>query len=657
MVFKRRRRVFVAVLLSLVVVMLVLCTPVLAAKAASTSSAGLGSAASGAASMVKGWEQKAASAGYPGEGLVHAIEDLYRVLKGIFKLAETVLELIWYLVTGRLFVLFAKWIGGLCDALLAVTAGTLQTAYIHTAYMYKLNWVTNANELMWIISVPILLFALVLNTVKLLHGQRQAGELVKRFGIALLICVFSVQLISTATWIVNRLVGQSVDSGITNFLAAATKENNVPEAYAGNFTGQQIMVLPFTPAGNAQLNYPPNPGVNLSQPPPPGVQAPQPGSKAASDTFSSVFLGNEGSGLLILLIATVFQLWLNIIVLLRFVFLCLLTIVTPVYVAWSVASNRVEPLAGLTGLFIRVFGLQVLFAIGFCLQMSILANTAVYGNQFGGLNPQVINVMILIGMCIAANYLFLRPAMRAALSPTTLAGGAVLETVGNYSQRLGDFIHAVGQHTGSAEMQRAGESVHQFGERAQETGQRWKESSRGSGGGMMTGKLRDLTSPAVYSEPDVYTVRPFVDKETGKVYDEYNMPHVWNRHDLAQELTAYLTANNLASPDQVKVTDDGGVRIDRDVLTPRTKREITRFFNDKPRYWHDGTSYRIIVDGQPVRIERPPDDGMDLGEWGKGGGSPIRRDASPDDSSKKPPSYEDFLDKKLKEIFKDHRGR
>ena len=350
-------------------------------------------------------------------GMVQKMVDALTALPQ--KIAETMMDMV-----------FNTW-GIMISAFLGVASGVLGTGFLQTFYPGSVEWIAKFNGTLWILCLVLSVLFLTMAVLKVLHGRQQVGPVLLTFGAGVLFSVFSMQVVNFLVWVTNTAAAALAASAVASYSPQIPLELK-------SITADQIISMPYQDPDSfgGQLNF-----HNLFLDP--------------------VFGGGQAEGgIIALVLAAGGWMLLIILTIARLVVLAALAALAPLYISMVVWSSRIEPLVGWLALTCRTVGIQLLWVLGWQLMVFIQVEHAQQGvgNLFG-LGANIVNVAIPYVLAFATLKLWFSPAAAAIAQPLTLAGGHVIDSVGNLGTKAGGALAKIGSWTGNPAFVAKGRAV------------------------------------------------------------------------------------------------------------------------------------------------------------------------------------------------------
>lgn len=443
----RNRRKLVAVLMLLVVAFAMLA-PAVSYAAGAASSGQSASASGGASSSQPGG---GGDGGNWFEKLVHAIEQAVEaILNFPSRLADSLLS--------ALTSVFFNMVGVSIDAFMSAINGVLAADFLNTILLYKIPWVLHGNEIVWLICLVVAVLFLTLDVFHILHGRKEAVPVLLTFGAVILLSVFSIQIVDIMIWFSNS-TAETIGQGALNALSAAA---NGVSLKIGSLTGDQIMNFPF--------QNPQTLGTAIAF-----------HNNFITPVFSTIIGNNytQGSGGIIgLCLATAGWFIIIMLCLARIFIICVGAVFAPLYISFSIIAARLEPAVGWLALMLRSVFVQLLWV--FIWATMVWANVA-YSTQnlkpLLGMSAAGVNMILLFITAYLTYRFWAKPSLAQIKKPLSLAGGMILEKIGQAGETVGQLVSIAGMIAGQPEVVAAGTvmrgsygKVREYGARSREYG-------------------------------------------------------------------------------------------------------------------------------------------------------------------------------------------
>ncbi|MQL51832.1 hypothetical protein GFC01_06050 [Desulfofundulus thermobenzoicus] len=383
--------------------------------------------------------------------LVHAVE---RAVDAILNFPSRLADALLKAMSS----VFFNMIGSTVDAILQVMDGILAVAFLNTTLLYNIPWVLHGNAIVWIICLVVAVLFLTLDVFHILHGRKDAVPVLLTFGAAILLSVFSIQIVDIMIWFSNT-TANTLGQGALNALSAAAHGVSLK---IGSLTGDQIVSFPFQ---NPQTLGTAIPFHNNFITP------------VFSTNIDSNYVQGSG-GVIGYCLAAAGWLLLCLLCLARLFVICVGAMLAPLYISFSIIAARLEPAVGWLALMLRSVFVQLLWV--FVWTAMIWANVS-YSTQnlkpLLGLSAAGVNMILLFVTAYLTYRFWAKPSVAQIKKPLSLAGGVILEKVGQFGETVGQLVSVAGMLTGQPEVVAAGNAVRggsgkvkNYGARAREYG-------------------------------------------------------------------------------------------------------------------------------------------------------------------------------------------
>ncbi|MFZ5642537.1 MAG: hypothetical protein ACOY46_02960 [Bacillota bacterium] len=403
---------------------------------------GGGGGDSGMLASIKEWFQK-------------ATESMAEVAKGIAELPTK--------IANALFDAALNLWGVMIDSFLNTFCGILGTAFTHTVYPGSIDWVNKGNVMLWVICLVIAILFLTINIKHVLSGKKHFKPVLATFFIGVVFSVFSVQIVNVIVWVANT-ASSSLAQGALDTYTEGTMNLDLAKV-----TAQQVISIPFQ----------------------------DPSSFGTQVSFHSLFLdpvigmdSQANGGFIALLLAAAEWIVTTFFVAARIIIICSGTILAPVYINMTVWFTRIEPAVGWVALMFRTVFLQVIWSFGWTSMVFIQTQYSAKNlSSLLGASATAINIAVLAVLIFVTYRFWFKPTAAQIAKPVTLAGGVVIEKLGNVGEKIGRVIEFVGMATLQPEIVAAGAAVSGVGKGV-------SDRSRGMHGGGTIGDSFDLSKEA-----------------------------------------------------------------------------------------------------------------------------------------------------------------
>lgn len=364
------------------------------------------------------------------------IGELGKIARYILDLPNTITKaLVSALVTALINAVFQVW-GSMINGVLALFDGVLAAAFIHTTYPGAVSWVATGNATMKWLAIGVAVILVLFNGFQAIAGKKDIWVLLKTLFISATLCLMSLEIANAIVWVSNFASYHIAKGALSGYTASTGMDLS-----AGGLTGDQIIMIPFEPAGAL-------------------------GSKIS---FSELFLAPTSiealnavgpqphGGIIALLIAATGWLALCGMTIFRVVALCMGTILAPGYISVSVWCENLEPAVGWLALMGRTALVQVLWATMWQLMVSIQGQNDT--TSLWGLGGNGVNSIILIATVYISYRYWAKPTAAQISAPVTLAGGAVIAGVGKFGEGIGKLVSMAGMASLNPELVAAGGKI------------------------------------------------------------------------------------------------------------------------------------------------------------------------------------------------------
>ncbi|HBV97379.1 MAG: hypothetical protein JL50_08590 [Peptococcaceae bacterium BICA1-7] len=413
-----------------------------------------------------------------GGGLLEVVDWLKKVVDGVTSLPKKIAEAQINLVQNI-------W-GMEIDSFLNVFSGVLSKAFTNTVYPGTIDWVSHGNAFFWIICTVFSILFLTINMKHVIQGKKQYKPVLTTFALAVVLSVASVQIVNVLVWLSNSMTASLAQVALDKYTAGGIHLD------LKSLTAQQIMSIPFQ----------------------------EPSSFGTQIAFHTLFVdpiipdmlttNQAHGGILALVLATAEWFAMDILVFAKIAVLYIGTILAPIYISMAVWGAVIEPAVGWVTLMSRVAFLPILWTFGWTAMVFVQAqNSAKNLSNLLGADAVAINILLLGGLVYVTYRYWLKPTIAQLANPVTLAGGVVLEKLGQAGEKVGRAVQLIGMATMQPEIVTAGGTIGGVGKTVADRG-------RDTHGGRTIQESFDLSA-----EPPEIPIPDLKDNITHRIEERY----------------------------------------------------------------------------------------------------------------------------------------
>lgn len=331
------------------------------------------------------------------------------------------------------------------DQLLTPVMGVFAKSYLFSPRVAEIGVVYQLWSILTIIGIIAIIVGIGVLVFKILSGKKDMKMLLKVFVGCAFACIFSLTGLNILNVGVNWL-NQGMMEGVIGTTGIA---------YSG-LGGEDV--LKALVIGSDAITDP----------------------QFAGMTLGELTVETEG-GIFTLLGVVLFEvLPLFIVTVLKTMVLILLAALVPIWITLSAYNGRWETMLGFLNLYTRTLIVGFLLALHWAIFVKAQTD---YGSGAGlpaaiGVHPvwfSIISVTVLILVCFVFWY---KPLVAGIKSPMTLAGGEVVEKLGEWGKRGSHAVNAIGKRFGLESLQEKSLDWSNRSERMAEIGRNLQDSSK-----------------------------------------------------------------------------------------------------------------------------------------------------------------------------------